>query len=261
MRELARAFTGWRADWVDGAGCTNFRYDATRHDTSNKTVFGKTGNYDWQDACELCLSNPFHASFFVAKLWSYFVPDRARRGDAGRAAGRSTSPTASRSGRSSSAILRHPALYDGRAMIEAAGRLQRRACCARIGSGHRHDRWSWLDDGAGQPLFYPPNVSGWDDRRWLDTSTLARALGHRRLRDARPDTSTRGTTAHPYDPTEDAADRRWRARVAALGNPALTAETQDALARVRRRRAAARRMAQLAAGPVPRDAPERAAPC
>ena len=31
--------------------------------------------------------------------------------------------------------------------------------------------WSWLDDGAGQFLFYPPNVSGWDDRRWLDTSS------------------------------------------------------------------------------------------
>jgi hypothetical protein len=25
---------------------------------------------------------------------------------------------------------------------------------------------------AGQQLFYPPNVSGWDDTRWLDTSTF-----------------------------------------------------------------------------------------
>src|SRR3712207_8124658 len=24
---------------------------------------------------------------------------------------------------------------------------------------------------AGQQLFYPPNVSGWDDSTWLDTST------------------------------------------------------------------------------------------
>ena len=25
---------------------------------------------------------------------------------------------------------------------------------------------------AGQQLFYPPNVSGWDETRWLDTSTF-----------------------------------------------------------------------------------------
>ena len=32
--------------------------------------------------------------------------------------------------------------------------------------------WIWLDAMAGQQLFYPPNVSGWNDDRWLDTSTF-----------------------------------------------------------------------------------------
>ena len=32
--------------------------------------------------------------------------------------------------------------------------------------------WVWLADGAGQRLFYPPNVAGWDDERWLDTGTF-----------------------------------------------------------------------------------------
>ena len=32
--------------------------------------------------------------------------------------------------------------------------------------------WAWLSAGAGQQLFYPPNVSGWDFSRWLDTSTI-----------------------------------------------------------------------------------------
>jgi hypothetical protein len=31
--------------------------------------------------------------------------------------------------------------------------------------------WVWLDYLCGQQLFYPPNVAGWDDNRWLDTST------------------------------------------------------------------------------------------
>src|SRR4051794_28883138 len=29
VRQLALALTGWRADWVDGTGWTNFRYDDT----------------------------------------------------------------------------------------------------------------------------------------------------------------------------------------------------------------------------------------
>jgi uncharacterized protein (DUF1800 family) len=32
--------------------------------------------------------------------------------------------------------------------------------------------WSGFADAAGQRLFYPPNVAGWDDERWLDTQTF-----------------------------------------------------------------------------------------
>ena len=39
-----------------------------------KMVFHKRGHYAWRDACQLCLSNPKHPSFFTQKLWSYFVP-------------------------------------------------------------------------------------------------------------------------------------------------------------------------------------------
>jgi hypothetical protein len=34
------------------------------------------------------------------------------------------------------------------------------------------EAWAWLCENAGQRLFHPPDVSGWDDTRWLDTSTL-----------------------------------------------------------------------------------------
>jgi hypothetical protein len=39
------------------------------------------------------------------------------------------------------------------------------------GQGVRSESWTWVSSLAGQQLFYPPNVSGWDDTRWLDTST------------------------------------------------------------------------------------------
>jgi hypothetical protein len=74
VRELARSLTGWRADWTAEAGLHNFRFDATRWDTDSKIVFGRTGAFDWEDAVSLVVEHPLHASFFVAKLWSYFVP-------------------------------------------------------------------------------------------------------------------------------------------------------------------------------------------
>ncbi len=34
------------------------------------------------------------------------------------------------------------------------------------------ESWAWIADLDGQRLFFPPNVAGWDDDRWLDTSTF-----------------------------------------------------------------------------------------
>src|SRR5947208_1401256 len=73
VREQARALTGWRGSVVNRQP-TAFTFDATRHDATDKTIFGKSGNYAWQDSCQLCLDHPMHASYFVTKLWSYFIP-------------------------------------------------------------------------------------------------------------------------------------------------------------------------------------------
>src|SRR6185437_10398301 len=74
VREQARALTGWRNDWKDGVGDVNFRYDSTRHDNGAKVVFGKSGNFGWKDACRLCVQHPPHLTYFVRRLWSYFIP-------------------------------------------------------------------------------------------------------------------------------------------------------------------------------------------
>ena len=34
------------------------------------------------------------------------------------------------------------------------------------------EAWTWIASLDGQRLFFPPNVAGWNDDRWLDTSTL-----------------------------------------------------------------------------------------
>ena len=68
------------------------------------------------------------------------------------------------------AILMHPDFYRGPAMVKPpivyiAGLLRARA--GRVASD-----WAWITDLAGQRLFRPPNVAGWDETRWLDTSTF-----------------------------------------------------------------------------------------
>jgi uncharacterized protein (DUF1800 family) len=168
VREQARALTGWRNDWKPGVGDVNFRFDPRAHDSGVKRIFGKSGRFDWKDACSLCVTHPKHASFFVAKLWSYFVPtppDAATQSglEALYRRGFELRPVLE-------AILKHPALIAGPRMVKPpvvhqAGLLRSRA------SGVTTTDWAWIGGLAGQQLFYPPNVAGWDDARWLDTAT------------------------------------------------------------------------------------------
>ena len=89
VREQARALTGWQGNVVNRQS-TGFTFNAARHDTGNKTIFGKTGNFSWEDSCQLCLDNPAHPSFFVEKMWSYFIPTKIDSADLDGAAGDGT---------------------------------------------------------------------------------------------------------------------------------------------------------------------------
>jgi hypothetical protein len=171
VRELARALTGFRNDWSDGKGPHRFRYDRSFHDPGRKVVYGRRGRHGWQDAVRLVVRHRAHPSFFVSKLWSAFIPTPPPRRDA-----RALERLYVRSGRRIrpvvAAILRHPHLYDpARRMVkppvvQAAGMLR------AVGRGVDTEAWAWLCGGAGQELFLPPNVAGWDDARWLDTGSF-----------------------------------------------------------------------------------------
>ena len=177
VRELARALTGWRADWSDAEGTfVNFRFDPWRYDTGTKSLWAGTpharsGAFGWEDAVRLCIQHPMHAEFFVRKLWSYFVPTppgdvtRAQLEQLYKDSGFQIRPVVE-------AILTHDDLYDrGVPMVKPpavynAGLLRLRDRPINASS------WAWLGTMAGQQLFYPPNVSGWNDNGWLDTSTI-----------------------------------------------------------------------------------------
>jgi Protein of unknown function (DUF1800) len=170
VRELARCLTGFRYTWDDTLGPTNFRYDANRHDNTNKTVFGRTGNWTWQDGCRLCIEHPLHPSFFVGKLWSYFIP-QAPSTDTLNALAYIYTANSYAIRPVLEAILMHPDFYEGPAMVKPP--IVYLASLMRATGTFIHDEgWTWLGGLAGQRLFYPPNVAGWDDNRWLDTNTL-----------------------------------------------------------------------------------------
>ena len=224
VRQLARALTGWRNDWSAELGNHNFRFYAPWFDNTNKTVFGQTGNFNWEQAASMCVHHGLHASFFVTKLWGYFIPTPLSEAD--RAAlefvyvqsGYQVRPVVE-------AILLHPELYSGPRMVKPpvvllAG-MMRALRQAVAGDG-----WAWLCENAGQRLFYPPDVSGWDDTRWLDTSTLrgrwdltGTLLNARQLS---------GSQVNNYDISETPEQGVALAR-STWGDPGLTGETVNAL--------------------------------
>ena len=146
VREQARALTGWRADYQDDVGPVNFRFDPRRHDPGAKTIFGQTGAFDWNDSCRLCVEHRAHKTFFVLKLWSYFIAKPPSQKD--RKAlealyvkhNYAVKPVVE-------AILAHPALYRGPSLVKPpivyiAGlmRARRSGVTRRLGLDRRDRR-------------------------------------------------------------------------------------------------------------------------
>jgi Protein of unknown function (DUF1800) len=228
VHEMARTLTGWSAEWSSELGLYNFHFDASRHDTGQKTVFGQTGNWNWEDAVRLCVENPLHASFFVTKLWGYFIPSEPDEATLASLQGLYLS-----SGYSIravvEAILQHPDFHEGPELLTPpvvynAGLLR------AIGRYIDTTAWTWLSASAGQQLFYPPNVSGWEFSRWLDTSTI-------KARWEMASYVTQNTYPNPWpakgEPVYSATEEPAEALLSAMaywGNPPLSAESQQCIA-------------------------------
>jgi uncharacterized protein (DUF1800 family) len=166
----ARALTGFTNDWSE-TGPAHFRFDPALHDTGIKRIFGHRGRFNYLDSCRLCVAHPLHPSFMVAKLWDYFI-GAPIPGSTRQVLERTYLSSGSETRPLVEAILRHPLLYEGPRMVippvvYCAGLLR------ALGRTIVTDAWSWIGQQAGQLLFDPPNVAGWDYTRWLDTSRWA----------------------------------------------------------------------------------------
>jgi uncharacterized protein (DUF1800 family) len=170
VRNLARALTGFANDWRD-SGPVDFRYDRRLHDPGVKRLYGRHGRYSWRDGVRRVVHHRRHPEFMVRKLWSYFIPT-APPASTAKALARLYVAHHRRVRPLLEAILKHPHVYDPTRrmvkppVVQAAGMLR------AVGRGIDTSAWSWICESAGQYLFMPPNVSGWDDTRWLDTATF-----------------------------------------------------------------------------------------
>jgi uncharacterized protein (DUF1800 family) len=195
VREQARALTGFTNNWAN-SGPGNFKFDPSLHDFGVKTIFGHRGRFDWRDTCRLCVEHPLHPSFLVRKLWGYFIgspiPARVLRAleHTYTSSGFEVRPLLE-------AILRHPAFYEGPRMVTppvvyVAGMLR------ALGRTVETSDWAWICQQAGQLLFAPPNVAGWDYHHWLDTSRWAARFTavNYALQNATIDTSSKSYPAH-----------------------------------------------------------------
>ncbi len=70
--EVSRALTGWRMDMY---ACTPAYFDTSYFDNTPKTIFGQTGNWDYDDVHDLIFSLRQNeiANYICSKIYSHFI--------------------------------------------------------------------------------------------------------------------------------------------------------------------------------------------
>lgn len=90
IQEAARAFTGWSLQFSSigeniefylqqeraakaGRSVFNYCFVPAIHDEGSKTILGKTGNFDGDQALDILCDRPETAKYLVTKLWEWFA--------------------------------------------------------------------------------------------------------------------------------------------------------------------------------------------
>jgi uncharacterized protein (DUF1800 family) len=170
IKEAARAFTGWGINDQD-----QFELKTNQHDFGQKTIFGKTGNWEGEDVIRLILEKRQTARFITKKIYTFFVnrqPPESRielLADQFYNSGYKIEELM-RSIFSSSWFYDEENISNQiKSPVELIVGLNR-------SFGISYDNAQpllVLQRILGQTLFFPPNVSGWaGGRNWIDNSTL-----------------------------------------------------------------------------------------
>jgi uncharacterized protein (DUF1800 family) len=170
VKEAARAFTGWGAN-LQG----EFVFRKFQHDNGEKTVLGKTGNFDGDDVLEILLEQQETAHFISKKIYRFLVNDQVNDEKAKWLGDRF-----------------YQSNYDIKSLLEdiftSDWFYEEKNIGAKIKSpveliaGIRRILPMKIENEEvqllvqavlGQLLFFPPNVAGWPGgTNWIDSSSL-----------------------------------------------------------------------------------------
>ena len=198
IKQAARAFTGWSIDPDSG----EYVFRRLLHDGDEKTVLGKTGNFDGDAVLDILLAQPAAAEFIVRKLWREFVspqPDEARVkriASQFRAGGWNIAQAVR-------ALLLQPEVVqrnEDNALVKSPAELVVGLVRQSEAELRQPVAAAVAVAGMGQNLFSPPNVRGWPGgEAWINTNTLLarkqfleRALTGKSAADAAMDESMSG---------------------------------------------------------------------
>jgi uncharacterized protein (DUF1800 family) len=169
--ESARALTGWSLDRPR----EEFIYRPNLHDKGQKTIFGKTGNFDGNDVLKLILEKPEASRFITRKLWVFFAAENPADNlvDAlateFHANGMNFKPLLKKIFLSeafySEEVVRQQVKSPVQWLVSSARILERDLPPPMVSTNALRM--------LGQDLLLPPNVKGWDGGlSWITTNNL-----------------------------------------------------------------------------------------
>ena len=179
IKEAARAFTGWSVDRESG----EFMFRRAIHDYGNKTVLGKTGNFDGDQVFDVLLNKPEAAQFITRKLWKEFVSMTPDEREIMKLAAIFRD-----SGYNIAKLMRTMLSSDAFYAPENRAALIKSPVEFVVGTMKTFEietpnlrPFVLASALLGQNVFAPPNVKGWPGgEAWINTATL---LGRKQLLD------------------------------------------------------------------------------
>ncbi len=167
VQEAARAFSGW------GTAGRAFVFRREHHDEGDKTLFGRTGNWDGERALEFVLEQPACARHVARVLLEAFVAPAPAEAWV-EALARVLVQTEWRIDRTLEVLLGSRLFFSPAARrTRIAGPVELVAVAARaLDAPLAPKRAARLATDMGQALFRPPSVKGWDGgRAWIHSGS------------------------------------------------------------------------------------------
>jgi uncharacterized protein (DUF1800 family) len=170
IKEAARAFTGWTSN-LKG----EFVFRRFQHDFGDKTVLGKTGNFDGDEVLDILLSQKQTSKYITQKIYKFFVNENIDDARVNWLAERFYQ-SAYDIGKLMEDVFTSDWFYDEKNIgtkikspIELLAGIQRMLPMKL----ENQEALTFLQRALGQILFYPPNVAGWPGgKTWIDSSSL-----------------------------------------------------------------------------------------